>query len=191
MSSTTLEVSSHGFTRHIRVAARPDQVYAPVSTVSNIGKWSPDALHAEYEDGAGSREGAWFRGRNHRSGRQWESRSQVTVAEPGAAFAYTVLGSASVPVVEDPAGGLLTGGDVADREHDVRVSVSGTKTFRVPEVGDVVLGWDTCPLPGRPGPVMLVLTAEPGSADADRLHLLASLRAIRSDRKVTPPATSR
>ncbi|GHH92869.1 helix-turn-helix transcriptional regulator [Streptomyces capillispiralis] len=74
--------------------------------------------------------------------------------------------------------------------HDVRVSVSGTKTFRVPEVGDVVLDWDTYPLPGRPGPVMLVFTAEPGSADADRLHLLASLRASRSHGKAAPPAAS-
>ncbi|MFI2425333.1 helix-turn-helix transcriptional regulator [Streptomyces sp. NPDC018955] len=74
--------------------------------------------------------------------------------------------------------------------HDVRVSVSGTKTFRVPEVGDVVLDWDTYPLPGRPGPFMLVFTAEPGSPDADRLHLLASLRATRSNGKATPPATS-
>ncbi|MFE9747196.1 helix-turn-helix transcriptional regulator [Saccharothrix saharensis] len=64
--------------------------------------------------------------------------------------------------------------------HDVRGSVSGTKTFRVPEVGDVVLDWDTYPLPGDPGPVMLVFTAEPGSADADRLRLLASLHATRS-----------
>lgn len=64
--------------------------------------------------------------------------------------------------------------------HDVRESVSGTKTFRVPEVGDVVLDWDTYPLPGNPGPVMLVFTAEPGSAHADRLELLASLRATRS-----------
>ncbi|MGY3519938.1 helix-turn-helix domain-containing protein [Micromonospora sp. PTRAS2] len=61
--------------------------------------------------------------------------------------------------------------------HDVRESVSGTKTFRVPEVGDIVLAWDTYPLPGIPGPVLLVFTAEPGSADADRLRLLASLRA--------------
>ncbi|WFE60840.1 helix-turn-helix transcriptional regulator [Micromonospora sp. WMMD712] len=61
--------------------------------------------------------------------------------------------------------------------HDVRESVSGTKTFRVPEVGDIVLDWDTYPLPGHPGPVMLVFTAEPGSPDADRLRLLASLRA--------------
>ncbi|GIH79318.1 helix-turn-helix transcriptional regulator [Planobispora longispora] len=64
--------------------------------------------------------------------------------------------------------------------HDVRASVSGTKTFRVPAVGDIVLDWDTYPLPGSPGPVMLVFTAEPGSADADRLQLLASLHATRS-----------
>lgn len=63
--------------------------------------------------------------------------------------------------------------------HDVRASVSGTKTFRAPEVGDLVLDWDTYPLPGSPGPVMLVFTAEPGPA-ADRLRLLASLRATRS-----------
>ena len=76
--------------------------------------------------------------------------------------------------------------------HDVRASVSGTKTFRVPEVGDIVLDWDTYPLPGRPGPVMLVFTAEPGSVGADRLRLLASLRATRSNNaKATPPTTSR
>ena len=63
--------------------------------------------------------------------------------------------------------------------HDVRESVSGTKTFRLPEVGDIVLDWDTYPLPGNPGPVLLVFTAEPGSAAADRLQLLASLHAAR------------
>ena len=63
--------------------------------------------------------------------------------------------------------------------HDVRESVSGTKTFRIPEVGDIVLDWDTYPLPGSPGPFLLVFTAEPGSADADRLQLLASLHATR------------
>jgi transcriptional regulator with XRE-family HTH domain len=64
--------------------------------------------------------------------------------------------------------------------HDVREQVSGTKTFRVPEVGDIDLDWDTYPLPGNPGPVMLVFTAEPRTADADRLQLLASLHATRS-----------
>ncbi|MFC3499664.1 helix-turn-helix transcriptional regulator [Micromonospora krabiensis] len=69
--------------------------------------------------------------------------------------------------------------------HDVRASVSGTKTFRAPEVGDIVLDWDTYPLPGNPGPVLLVFTAEPGSPDADRLQLLASLHATRSARGTT------
>jgi transcriptional regulator with XRE-family HTH domain len=64
--------------------------------------------------------------------------------------------------------------------HDVRESVHGTKTFRVPEVGDITLDWDTYPLPGSPGPVLLVFTAEPGSADADRLQLLAALHATRT-----------
>ncbi|CAL9575202.1 hypothetical protein SUDANB95_04880 [Actinosynnema sp. ALI-1.44] len=64
--------------------------------------------------------------------------------------------------------------------HDVRESVSGTKTFRVPKVGDIVLDWDTYPLPGNRGPIMLVFTAEPSSADADRLQFLASLHATRS-----------
>lgn len=64
--------------------------------------------------------------------------------------------------------------------HDVRESVRGTKTFRIPQVGDIVLDWDTYPLPGNPGPVMLVFTAEPGGTDADRLRLLASLHATRS-----------
>ncbi|PRY41310.1 helix-turn-helix transcriptional regulator [Umezawaea tangerina] len=66
--------------------------------------------------------------------------------------------------------------------HDVRETVSGTKTFQVPQVGDIVLGWDTYPLPGNPGPVMLVFTVEPGSADADRLQLLTSLHATRPTR---------
>jgi transcriptional regulator with XRE-family HTH domain len=66
--------------------------------------------------------------------------------------------------------------------HDVRESVSGAKTFRIPEVGDVVLDWDTYPLPGNPGPVLLVFTAEPGSPDADRLQLLATLHAARPAR---------
>ncbi|RSD11845.1 helix-turn-helix transcriptional regulator [Amycolatopsis eburnea] len=64
--------------------------------------------------------------------------------------------------------------------HDVRGSVHGTKTFRVPEVGELRLDWDTYPLPGNPGPVLLVFTAEPGSADADRLRLLASWHASRA-----------
>ena len=37
--------------------------------------------------------------------------------------------------------------------YDVREAVHGTKLFRHPELGDLTLTWDTCPLPGSPGPV--------------------------------------
>ncbi|GAA0583463.1 helix-turn-helix domain-containing protein [Kribbella sandramycini] len=64
--------------------------------------------------------------------------------------------------------------------HDIASTTSGTRTFRTPEVGEITLDWDTYPLPGNPGPVMLVFTAEPESPDADRLRLLASLHATRT-----------
>ncbi|MGW3285584.1 helix-turn-helix transcriptional regulator [Streptomyces sp. NPDC001002] len=64
--------------------------------------------------------------------------------------------------------------------HDVREAVHGTKLFQHPEVGGITLDWDTYPLPGSPGPVLMVFTAEPGGPDAERLQLLASLRASRA-----------
>ncbi len=67
--------------------------------------------------------------------------------------------------------------------HDVRESVRGAKTFVHPEVGEIALDWDTYPLPSNPGPVLLVYTVEPGSADAERFQLLASLRATRAQRR--------
>jgi transcriptional regulator with XRE-family HTH domain len=64
--------------------------------------------------------------------------------------------------------------------HDVREAVHGSKLFHHPEVGGITLDWDTYPLPGNPGPMMLVYTAVPGTPDAERLQLLASLHATRS-----------
>ncbi|UED84469.1 helix-turn-helix transcriptional regulator [Streptomyces profundus] len=63
--------------------------------------------------------------------------------------------------------------------HDVRETVHGTKVFRHPRVGEIAVEWDTYPLPGSPGPVLLVYTAEPDTPAAERLQLLASLRAAR------------
>ncbi|MGW2093683.1 helix-turn-helix transcriptional regulator [Promicromonospora sukumoe] len=58
--------------------------------------------------------------------------------------------------------------------HDVRESVHGAKVIHHPRVGDIAMEWDAYPLPGSPGPVMIVFTPQPGAAD-DQLRLLGSL----------------
>jgi hypothetical protein len=98
-SAGTLDVSGYTVTRRAWVATDPARAYDLLSTVSNIGLWSPNAIRAQYDEGAGAREGAWFRGHNQRGGNEWDSRSQVQKAEPGVEFTYTVLGSVPVPIV--------------------------------------------------------------------------------------------
>lgn len=58
--------------------------------------------------------------------------------------------------------------------HDVRTHGAGTKRFRHPIVGDLVLAYEEFAVTAEPGNVMLIYSAEPGSASADRLRLLAS-----------------
>ncbi|HWO65082.1 MAG TPA: helix-turn-helix transcriptional regulator [Umezawaea sp.] len=59
--------------------------------------------------------------------------------------------------------------------HDVEETMRGRMRVNHPLVGDLDLDWDAYPLPGSPGPVLVVYTAEPGGPDDDRLHLLAGL----------------
>jgi transcriptional regulator with XRE-family HTH domain len=58
--------------------------------------------------------------------------------------------------------------------HNVRTHGAGTKRFQHPVVGELVLAYEELALTAEPGNVMLVYTAEPGSASAERLKLLAS-----------------
>ncbi len=62
-------------------------------------------------------------------------------------------------------------------QHDVRLHYSGVKTFNHPEVGEIELSYEALDLPADPGLTMTVYTAEPGSANADKLRLLSSLAA--------------
>jgi hypothetical protein len=74
-------------------------------------------------------------------------------------------------------------------QYQVRESVHGTKVFHHPQIGQITLTWDTYPLPGNPGPMLLVYTAEPGTPDAERLQLLTTLHATR--RQNTPHGAHR
>ncbi|MXP23531.1 helix-turn-helix domain-containing protein [Gordonia sp. HNM0687] len=57
-------------------------------------------------------------------------------------------------------------------EHDVHEHRSGVKTFNHPGVGAITVSYDGWQLPGEDGLSIVTYSAEPGSADADRLALL-------------------
>jgi transcriptional regulator with XRE-family HTH domain len=61
--------------------------------------------------------------------------------------------------------------------HDVVETMRGQMRVNHPLVGELTLDWDAYPLPGAPGPVLIVYTAEPGGPDDDRLRLLTGLLA--------------
>ncbi|QCH23161.1 helix-turn-helix protein [Mycobacteroides salmoniphilum] len=60
-------------------------------------------------------------------------------------------------------------------QHDVRPRTSGTKRFRHSRVGEINLQYDSFAVGGAPGQQLLIYSADPGSADADGLELLARL----------------
>jgi len=59
--------------------------------------------------------------------------------------------------------------------HDVEETTRGQMRVNHPLVGELNLDWDAYPMPGAPGPVLIVYTAPEGSADAHRLQRLAAL----------------
>lgn len=95
--------------------------------------------------------------------------------------------------MQDLVGELSTRSDTFRRlwaSHNVRTHGSGTKRFQHPIVGELVLAYEEFALTAEPGSVMLIYTAEPGSASAERLRLLASWTAshpaARSDAAESP-----
>jgi hypothetical protein len=74
----------------IEILAPGEQVWGMVSDVTRMGEWSPEAVAAEWLDGAtGPVVGARFRGRNKRRA-SWSTTCTVTAATPGREFAFRV-----------------------------------------------------------------------------------------------------
>ncbi|WP_445170583.1 SRPBCC family protein [Mycolicibacterium sp. Dal123E01] len=77
----------------IRISAQPRDVWNLVSDVTQIGRFSPETITAEWVDGAtGPSCGAKFRGRvkrNEKGPIYWTS-CMVVECEPGRVFAFTV-----------------------------------------------------------------------------------------------------
>lgn len=79
--------------------------------------------------------------------------------------------------LQDLVGELSTRSDVFRRlwgAHDVRTHGSGTKRFHHPDVGELILAYEELLITADPGSVLMIYTAEPGSATAERLQLLGS-----------------
>jgi transcriptional regulator with XRE-family HTH domain len=90
--------------------------------------------------------------------------------------------------MQDLVGELSTRSEVFRRlwgAHDVRTHGAGTKRFRHPVVGELVLAYEELAVTAEPGLVMLVYSAEPGSPTAERLRLLASWAVSSSDSGAT------
>lgn len=92
-------------------------------------------------------------------------RAQVA-AEPGHPRAVELVGELAVRSTEFA---------TLWARHDVVDTTRGRMRVNHPLVGELNLDWDAYPMPGAPGPVLIVYTAEPGSPDDERLQLLTGL----------------
>jgi uncharacterized protein YndB with AHSA1/START domain len=85
----------------VHMAAPPDKVWALISDVTSVGKFSPETFEGEWPDGAtGPAVGARFRGHVRRNGRgpvYW-TKCTVTASEPDREFAFAVDGPGGKPV---------------------------------------------------------------------------------------------
>ncbi|MCX5095836.1 helix-turn-helix transcriptional regulator [Streptomyces sp. NBC_00365] len=105
--------------------------------------------------------------------RNWDEVAEIVVANlrleagrhPDDALLNELLGEAVVKVPE-----FSTWWD----SHRVAQCVHGTQHFHHPVVGEFTLHHETLALPADPDQAMCVYTAEPGSASAQALALLAS-----------------
>ncbi|WP_018296869.1 SRPBCC family protein [Corynebacterium lubricantis] len=80
------------FSDSILIAATPQQVYSTVADVTRTGEWSPVCKECWWDEGDSAQIGAHFTGRNVNSERTWETRSEVTAADPGVKFSWKVAG---------------------------------------------------------------------------------------------------
>jgi transcriptional regulator with XRE-family HTH domain len=73
--------------------------------------------------------------------------------------------------------------------HDVRAHRSGTKRFRHPAVGDLILHFEALDITGAEGLTVIGYTAEPASPSHEALMLLASWAATEEDADTPSGAT--
>ena len=85
--------------RSVDVAAGPDEVWALVSDLPRMGRFSPENIGGHWVDGAGGpAPGVRFRGTNRNGARQWTTTVTVVACEPGRRLTFDVRTSFGVRV---------------------------------------------------------------------------------------------
>lgn len=96
----------------VHIEASPADVYALVTDVAGMGRFSPECTGGRWLDGAtGPAVGARFKGSNRRGAVRWSTTNEVVAAEPGVAFAFETKQSGtrwSYDLQADVDGTLLT-----------------------------------------------------------------------------------
>lgn len=71
------------------IAAPPEAVYAAISDVTRMGKWSEECVRCEWHEGVqGPEVGATFDGHNRAGDKEWVTQATVVRAEPGREFVF-------------------------------------------------------------------------------------------------------
>ncbi len=83
----------------IDIAASPARVWALVSDLPRMGRFSPENTGGVWQRGGGPVHGAVFRGTNAQGRRRWSTTCTVVRAEPGTAFAFEVR-AGGLPVAQ-------------------------------------------------------------------------------------------
>jgi transcriptional regulator with XRE-family HTH domain len=73
--------------------------------------------------------------------------------------------------------------------HDVREKTHGTKRFMHPQVGELVLRYESFAVAGNPGQLLAVYHADPGSPTEQALALLSSMAATGTASAAAPGAS--
>lgn len=75
----------------VDVAAPPEALWALLTDITQMGRWSPECLRCQWLDGAtGPAVGARFKGKNKHGLVSWSTRSTVTKADAPTAFEWQV-----------------------------------------------------------------------------------------------------
>jgi transcriptional regulator with XRE-family HTH domain len=103
---------------------------------------------------------------------------KATVAELTAMLRVQIAAEPGHPRAEELIAGLTTSSAEFTElwsRHNVEEVTRGRMRINHPLVGELSLDWDAYPMPGAPGPVLIVFTAPTGGTDAERLKHLADL----------------